>query len=105
MGLQKNIKLLTWFNFFTDFKLYSAVIIIYFAHVTHSYALGASIFSITFILTALFDIPTSIFADRMGRKRTVILGAITGVLYAIFYAIGQNYWFLVVGAVFEGLSR
>ena len=105
MSLSKNIKLLTWFNFFTDFKLYSAVIIIYFAHVTHSYALGASIFSITFILTAFFDIPTSIFADRMGRKRTVILGAITGVLYAFFYAIGQNYWFLVVGAVFEGLSR
>lgn len=105
MGLTKNIKLLTWFNFFSDFKLYSAVIIIYFAHVTHSYALGASIFSITFILTAIFDIPTSIFADRMGRKRTVILGAMTGVLYAFFYAIGQNYWFLVVGAVFEGLSR
>lgn len=105
MSLQKNIKLLIWFNFFSDFKLYSAIIIIYFAHVTHSYALGASIYSITFILMALFDIPTSIFADRMGRKRTVVLGAITGILYAVFYAIGINYWFLVVGAVLEGLSR
>lgn len=105
MSLQKNIKLLTWFNFFTDFKLYGAIIIIYFAKVTHSYALGASLFSITFILAALFDIPTSIFADRFGRKNTVVLGAITGVLYAVLYAIGTNYWVLAGGAIMEGLSR
>lgn len=105
MSLQKNIKLLTWFNFLTDFKLYNAIIIIYFAKVTHSYTLGASLFSITFIMTAFFDIPTSIFADRMGRKKTVILGAITGVLYALFYASGRNYWVLAIGAIMEGLSR
>lgn len=105
MSLQKNINLLTWFNFFTDFKLYGAIIIIYFARVTHSYALAASLYSITYILAAVFDIPTSIFADRFGRKKTVILGAVTGVLYATFYALGVNYVILAVGAVFEGLSR
>jgi len=105
MSLTKNIKLLTWFNFFTDFKLYGGIIIIYFVHVTHSYALAASILSITFITAALFDVPTGIFADRLGRKRTIILGALAGVIYAGFYAIGGNYWFLVLGALFEGFSR
>jgi MFS family permease len=107
MLLKKNIKLLTWFNFFTDFKLYSAIIIIYFARVTHSYALGASIYSITYITAALLDVPTGIFADRLGRKRTVILGALAGVIYAIFYALGGGlgYWFLALGGFFEGLSR
>ncbi len=105
MSLQKNIKLLTWFNFFTDFKLYGAFIIIYFSTITHSYALGASILSITFITASLLDIPTGIFADRLGRKRTVILGAVFGVAYAMFYAVGGSYWILVVGALLEGLSR
>jgi len=107
MPLKKNVKLLTWFNFFTDFKLYSAIIIIYFARVTHSYALGASIFSITYISAALLDVPTGIFADRLGRKRTVVLGALAGVVYAIFYALGGGlgYWFLALGGFFEGLSR
>src|SRR5258708_4831272 len=105
MSLQKNIKLLTWFNFFTDFKLYAPIAIIYFSLVTHSYALGASIFSITYITAALFDIPTGIFADAIGRKKTVVLGAIFAVLYAVFYAIGINFWFLAIGAVCEGLSR
>lgn len=105
MSLHKNIKLLTWFNFFTDFKLYSAIIIIYFAKVTHSYALGASIYSITFITAALLDIPTGIFADRLGRKKTIILGSLSGVTYATCYAIGGGFVFLALGGFFEGLSR
>lgn len=105
MSLQRNIRLLTWFNFFTDFKLYAPIAIIYFAQVTHSYTLGASIFSITYIISAFFDVPTGMFADRIGRKKTVVLGALSAVLYAVFYAVGINFWFLAVGAFFEGLSR
>src|SRR5260221_12254652 len=105
MSLQKNIKLLTWFNFFQDFKLYAPIAIIYFARVTHSYALGASIFSITYIFSALLDIPTGIFADRIGRKMTMIFGAFSAVIYDTFYALGINFFILAIGALFEGLSR
>ncbi len=105
MSLKKNIKLLTWFNFFTDFKLYAPIAIIYFSRMSHSYALGASIFSITYIISAIFDVPTGIFADRVGRKTTMVLGAMFSVAAVIFYAIGLSYWILVLGALFEGLSR
>jgi len=105
MSFKKNIRLLTWFNFFTDFKLYGPIVIIYFSRVSHSYALGASIFSIIYIVSAVFDVPTGIFADRVGRKKTMILGAGFSVLAVLFYAIGGHYWFLAVGALFEGFSR
>lgn len=105
MQLKRNIRLLTWFNFFTDFRLYAPIAIIYFSRVSHSYALGASVFSITYIVSAIMDIPTGIFADRIGRKRSIVFGAVTAVLFAIFYAIGINFWFLAIGAFFEGLSR
>src|SRR5437867_626816 len=104
-SLQRNIRLLTWFNFFTEFTLYSPIAIIYFSAVTHSYALGASIFSIDYVTAAIFDVPTGILADRIGRKRIVVLGAASAVVYATFYAIGINFWFLAVGAAFSGLSR
>jgi hypothetical protein len=58
MKLHKNIKLLAWFNFFTDFKLYPPVAIIYFARVSGSYALGMSIFAITQLASAIFEVPT-----------------------------------------------
>jgi len=60
-ALHKNIKILTWFNFFTDFLLYAPIAIIYFERVTGSYALGMSIFSITMVSSALFEIPTGVF--------------------------------------------
>lgn len=103
--MERNIKLLALLNFFTDFKFHSAVLIIYFANVTGSYALAMSIFSIVMVSSALFEIPTGIFSDMIGRKKTVMLGALFATLSAIFYAIGYSYVPLVIGAVFEGISR
>lgn len=104
MKQHKNISLLAWFNFFTDFKLYSGISIIYFSQITHSLALGMSIFSIVNIVDAIFEVPTGILSDMVGRKNTVILGAMSSVLYAVCYAIGGSYVMLAIGAVFQGLS-
>lgn len=103
--MSHNIKIFTWFNFFTDFKLYAPVAIIYFSLVSGSFALGMSVFSIAMISSALFEIPTGVFSDRMGRRKTMILGAAAAVLSAVFYAVGLSFWILAVGAIFEGLSR
>lgn len=103
--MHKNIKLLALFNFFTDFHLFSAILIIYFARVTGSYALGMSLFSVAMVSSALFEVPTGIFSDYIGRKKTMVMGAICAVLSLTFYAIGLNYWILFIGALFEGLQR
>ncbi|MCL5784596.1 MAG: MFS transporter [Patescibacteria group bacterium] len=105
MSVHRNIKLLSLFNFLIGFQLYSAVLIIYFAKVTGSYALGMSIFSIIFVSSALFEIPTGIFSDMIGRRKTVVLGAISFFFATIFYALGQSYLILVVGGILEGLGR
>lgn len=105
MFIHKNIKVLTWFNFLTDFRLYAPIAIIYFAKVTDSYALGTSIFSIVAISSAILEVPTGVFSDYIGRKNTVILGSIASVGCVILYAIGGSYWMLVFGALMEGLSR
>ena len=101
----KNIRILSWFNFFSSFRLFAAILILYFQRITGSFALGMSIISVVFITTAILEIPTGIFSDRIGRKNTMILGALSGVLAVVFYAIGISYWILVVGAIFDGLGR
>ena len=103
--MHRNIKLLAIFNFFTDFKFHSAVLVIYFANITGSYTLAMSLFSIVMVSSALFEVPTGVFSDLIGRKRTVLCGALFATLSAIFYAIGQTYWILFAGAVLEGISR
>lgn len=104
-AMHKNIRLLALFNFFTDFRLYTAILIIYFAKITGSYALAMSLFSIAMVSSALFEVPTGVFSDYLGRKNTMIAGAICSVLSVVFYAIGMNYWMLCIGALFEGLQR
>ena len=41
---RRNIRLLTWFNFCDDFRIYNAVAVVYFAQITHSYALAGLVF-------------------------------------------------------------
>lgn len=103
--IKRNVRLLAWFNFFTDFKLYGPLAIIYFSQVTGSYALGTSIFSAVMISAALFEVPTGVFSDLIGRKKTLALGAFSMAIAIIFYALGFSYLMLVLGAVMEGISR
>lgn len=103
--MERNIKLLALFNFFLDFKFHTAVLIIYFARVTGSYVLATSLFSVVMVSAALFEVPTGIFSDKVGRKKTVMLGAASATISAILYAIGHSYWPLFFGAIIEGVSR
>lgn len=105
MSIQRNLKLLSWFNFFSDFRLYAPIAIIYFSQISGSYVLGTSILSIVMISGALFEVPTGIFSDLLGRKKTIILGAFSAFLAISLYAIGSSYLILVMGAILEGLSR
>lgn len=103
--LLKNIKLLSWHSFFTDFSLWAPIAILYFSKVTGSFTLGLSIFSITMVSSALFEIPTGIFSDFIGRRKTLILGAFAYLIGMILYAAGDSFLMLVFGAIFEGLGR
>lgn len=103
--IEKNIKLMQILNLLMDFKLYGAIAILYFTKITNSITLGMSIFSITMISAAIFEFPTGIFSDKYGRKKTIIIGTIASLIYSILFAIGENYKWLIFGAVFEGLER
>jgi len=100
-----NVKLLKYFNFIIGFSLFAPLAIIYFSKVSGSYALGASIFGIIMLSSAVFEVPTGIWSDKVGRRGTIILGSWARLLAFLFYALAQNYTLLVIGAILEGLSR
>ncbi|MBN1562258.1 MAG: MFS transporter, partial [Anaerolineae bacterium] len=104
MNLNKNIRLLAWFYFFLGFRFYVPILIIYFARVTGSYTLGMSLFAVASISNAVFELPTGIFSDLIGRKRTLVLGAVASFAAVLFYAIGGSYFWLALGSVCQGLQ-
>lgn len=105
MSLSRNLKILRWHSFFIDFSLWAPLAIIYFSKISGSYTLGLSIFSIVMVSSAIFELPTGFISDKYGRKKTLVFGSFCFLVGAIFYAIGIDYWFLVIGAIFQGIGR
>lgn len=99
-----NVKLLSLFYVFYNFRLYSVLAVIYFYQITHSYTLALSIFSVAQISQGLFEIPFGYYSDKYGRSNCLRVGVLASLLSVVLYAIGQNYWFLVIGAIFEGIN-
>jgi len=102
--VERNVILFKWRNFFTDLRFYGPIAIIYFQQVTGSYALGLAVFSIASIASTIFEVPTGIFSDRIGRKKTLVFGSFANLLAICFFAFAHSFFILIIGAIFEGLT-
>ena len=101
---RRNIALLGIFNFCCDFRIYAPIAVVYFAHVTGSYALAVLLFSIAKIASTALEVPTGIVSDRVGRKLTIIAGQLASIVSIACYALAGDFRMLAVGAAFEGLA-
>lgn len=105
ISLRGDVKLYGLFRFLNDFDLYLPIKIVYLYHLTNSYTIAASIISFTWIFAAILEVPTGVFSDFIGRKRTIILGSFCLVMAYFLYALGFDYWILVFAAFLEGGSK
>ncbi len=104
-GVHRNIRLLYLHNFCEDFRPYQVIAILFFAEITGSFALGMLIHSCVMISSAVFELPTGVMSDLMGRKKTMILGSIASFFGLLLFAFANSLWMLIAGAVLQGLSR
>ncbi|MBT3260756.1 MFS transporter [bacterium] len=101
-----NLKLLAAFNFFTDFRLYIPIAILYFAKVSGSFTLGMSVFTIIALAQTVFEVPTGILSDKfLHRKGSIQCGALASFIALACYAYAPSYTWLAGGAILEGLAR
>ncbi|WHT16245.1 MFS transporter [Crossiella sp. CA-258035] len=99
-----NVRLLSWFNFFGDFRLYGPIMVIYFAQVTGSYTAAASLLAVKMLSSAAFEVPAGVLSDRLGRRGTMIAGAVVMVAAHLGYAGAPGYGLLLAAVVLEGLA-
>ena len=105
MIIHRNVRLLAIFNFLHDLDFLAPVAIIYFQQVTGSFALGMSVFSAVMLSSALFEVPTGIFSDMIGRKKTVVCGSLASLAATLSIAIVRSYAGLLIGAILFGVAR
>ena len=100
----KNLLLISLIIFLNNINLYNVVAILYYKSITNSFVLGMSIFSITTISSAIFELPTGIISDKIGRKKTIVYGSSCSVLSAIILFLANNYYLLILFAIINGIE-
>lgn len=101
---ERNLKLLNILTFLYGFRAYEGVLALYFASITGSYALAMTMFAIFNFSSSLFELPTGILSDHIGRKKTIILYFLTGTIAAVLYYFATSTEILMIAAVFTGIS-
>lgn len=104
-SLAGNARAVNWFLWWFCMRFYTATQVVYFAHVTGSLFLAASVLVVIQVSQAIFEIPAGILSDRLGRVRCLRLQALASIASVGMYAIAGSYGWLVVGAVLHGLWR
>lgn len=98
-----NARILNIFSFWFCLRFFVVTAVLYFAHVTGSYVEAVSMLVICRVAQGLFEIPTGILSDRIGRVWCLRIGAMAAVVSVACYLVGGSYWWLAVGSVFDGL--
>lgn len=93
------------FKFFMGFHLFAGVLIPFFTD------WGKISFTQIMIIQSwymfwifIFEMPTGVIADFLGRKKSLILGCFTLLLAVIFYVIAPNFYLFLLGEFFWALS-
>src|SRR3990167_9445127 len=58
------------------------------------------IMGVGLLVSLLLELPTGALADLIGRKKTVIIGRVCGVIGFVLYSISNNFWLFMIGSIF-----
>ncbi len=99
------VRFFALFNLFHGLDLFAEFKVIYLFQVRHSYALAADIIAIMVVVTAALEIPTGLFSDLAGRRRSLITGLICTVLSYVLFATQRSPWGLTTAACLYGAAQ
>ena len=99
-----NIKKLALFNFFTEVKFYSPIIVIVFNAFLGNYTTSMSVLSVMSLAVIVMEFPTGILGDLAGKKTAAILGAMCNLIGISLWALFPVYWSFLTGSFFLGTA-
>jgi len=101
---QLNINKLYLGAFLTEFFLFAPIIIPFFTSLNFSMREIFFIESIFFATIVLFEIPSGYFADRYGRKQSLIVGGIFHLTGAVIWSFSYSLTSFLIGNFIWGLG-
>lgn len=99
--MTRNITLYPWYRFLRNLTFWQATWFLYFQ--SELSAPQAILLYVVYDLTVtLLEVPSGYLSDRIGRRPTLILSALAGVLGALALTLGNSFALLALGQAFLG---
>ena len=102
--LEGNINKICWMTFLDGMWFPGAVFVIFLLDNGMNLAQVGLILSANAIMPFLFDLPSSIWADRYSRKLMLILMSVTYLLQNAIYIFAYSFWSFFVATCFNGIG-
>ncbi|MDA8586247.1 MFS transporter [Rhodobacteraceae bacterium] len=100
-GAARNIALYPWFKFFQNLMFWQATWFLFFqSELSAAHALLIYVFYD--IATTVFEVPSGYMSDRVGRKFTLILSCLAGLLSTVMQGFGSELWVFALAQVALG---
>lgn len=91
LNLDRNLKILFWMNLFLSMYTLTPVTTLFYLERGLSFSqlfLLSVVFSVAVIL---FEVPTGVIADKVGRKKSIIIGIVFYIFHTIGYLFAQGF--------------
>lgn len=103
---EQNIRRFYAYKFLMNFQLWLPIWILYLQR-----SRGLSLTQITsldapfWLLIVLAEAPTGAVADRWGRKRSLLIGAVVFAIAIFLFGVGETYWELLIAYLVWGVAQ
>ena len=88
------------YGFLKNLRFFEPFLILIFREVGLSFLLIGSLYAVRDVATNLFEIPTGVFADAVGRRKTMVMAFAAYIVSFMVFYFGQGFWFYALAMVF-----
>ena len=100
---KKNIRITQWVNFLSWVTFLIPIIEIFYRYTWLSVMEIIIVSNVFTLVSWIFEIPTSVFADTMWRKKALILSVIANLLWALCILLFPHLWWFIAASFFSAL--
>lgn len=99
MDFSKNIKTYYFYSTFAELLILGPILVLFLIAKGLSFTEIMVLQSISAIAVVLFEVPTGAVADKIGRKESILLGALLWAISLGFYVVGRSFPMFILAEV------
>ncbi|MGV6848336.1 MAG: MFS transporter [Marinibacterium sp.] len=103
-GMARNIALFPWVKFIQNLLFWQAVWFLYFQDVLSGRD-AILLYSLRELATTLLEVPTGVLSDRLGRRRTLVLAALTILAGTLLLTTGEVFAVFALAQILLGAGE